>query len=348
MPRRRAVSVYDDIRRMVADFDLRPGKYFRLDQVYAWFDKHDPERGRDVVRKFLKTFCTNLPSRDKYNAAAEGEIDLLVLRDPDQRMWNDTTEFRVFDRGKDRVIYPGNRASRPRSRKLAGHARERASKGTSRSRVASPREKPPSGENREKAALLEPEKLFSWSELRSDEERPPKSSGLYAWYFDQAPGEAPLKECHSFGRWKLLYIGISPATSGSKSTIRDRIRYHFRGNCSGSTFRLTLASLLHEELGLKLRRTELGRSLKLSSSDEGRLDEWLGRHARVCWVVRDAPWVLEERLIPEVSPPLNIDHNQASPFRRRLMELRKAFRVSADQWDPIGASASDRGCRPNR
>lgn len=97
----------------------------------------------------------------------------------------------------------------------------------------------------ERTALLKPRHLYSWAELQDDSSRPPSASGIYAWYFDARLPHVPTAGCNSVGRFKLLYIGIAPmrpskAGKRSNSTLRRRIRYHFRGNASGSTLRLTL------------------------------------------------------------------------------------------------------------
>ena len=102
----------------------------------------------------------------------------------------------------------------------------------------------------------------------------------------------PEDGCHGIVGRKLLYVGISPAHRGSRANLHSRVRYHFRGNCSGSTLRTTLACLLAE-------------------------------HARVCWVVRERPWEVEEDVIRSLCLPLNLRHNDRHAFYPALRALRR-------------------------
>jgi hypothetical protein len=110
--------------------------------------------------------------------------------------------------------------------------------------------------------------------------------------------------------------------------LRTRIRYHFRGNAYGSTLRLTLGSLLAEELAIELRLVGSGTRLTFSSG-EAQLSDWMRRHARVCWIEHPEPWILEHALITELALPLNLDQNAHSPFRKTLSAIRGAQRSRA-------------------
>ncbi|WP_216093956.1 GIY-YIG nuclease family protein [Jiangella alba] len=104
--------------------------------------------------------------------------------------------------------------------------------------------------------------------------------------------------------------------------MRARLRTHFRGNASGSTFRLTLGSLLAETIGLRLRR--VGRTGRLTFSDgEWVLSEWMARHARVCWLPTASPWLLESELIGRLALPLDLDQNQGGAFHAALSPQRQ-------------------------
>ena len=144
----------------------------------------------------------------------------------------------------------------------------------------------------------------------------------------------PLDGTHQTEFGNLLYVGIAPReprrsdSQPSKQNLRKRIRNHFRGNASGSTLRLTLGSLLSAELGIQLRRT--GDSGRLTFGDgEAVLSEWMGEHARVCWLVEPAPWVIESKLISELVLPLNLDQNRRSRFHAALSAARSAQRQAA-------------------
>jgi hypothetical protein len=133
-------------------------------------------------------------------------------------------------------------------------------------------------------------------------------------------------DLHTRGR-PLLYIGISPKatrTDGrqSRQTIRSRIRYHYRGNAYGSTLRLTLGSLLADELGLALRRVGSGTRMTFGHEGEHVLSEWMAAYAKVVWAVVGSPWHVEERLIHHLVLPLNLDQNRHSAFHSTLSAIR--------------------------
>jgi hypothetical protein len=104
-------------------------------------------------------------------------------------------------------------------------------------------------------------------------------------------------------------------------TLRTRIRYHYTGNEEGSTLRLTLGSLLSDELGIQLRRVGSGRRLTFSQGEQA-LSLWMGIHARVSWYETSAPWLLEKQLINEAALPLNLDQNRHGLFHAQLAAAR--------------------------
>jgi hypothetical protein len=159
-------------------------------------------------------------------------------------------------------------------------------------------------------------------------------AGVYAWYFDKIPVGVPVAGCRSTDGHTLLYVGISPKKPGadglklSRQTVRRRVTYHYRGNAYGSTLRLTLGSLLADELDIQLRRVGSGTRLTFSAGEQA-LSEWMGQHARVCWVETATPWTLEHELIQELVLPLNLDQNAHSGFRQELSAIRGAQRTQA-------------------
>lgn len=184
-------------------------------------------------------------------------------------------------------------------------------------------------------ALLRPSRLFHAEEVRGRNCPVPAAPGVYAWYFTSPPPLVPTGGCHTQDEAVLLYVGISPKAppgngrSPSRQTIRSRIRYHYRGNAAGSTLRLTLGSLLAEELGIGLRRVGSGNRMTFGREGEKRLTAWMAEHARVVWTVTDQPWKLEEELIRSCVLPLNLDQNRHSPFHSQLSGLRAAQRAHA-------------------
>jgi hypothetical protein len=173
----------------------------------------------------------------------------------------------------------------------------------------------------------------------------PNSAGIYAWFFDWCPEGIPPEELvRSFG-FVLLYVGIAPgppSASGKSShqTLRHRLRYHFRGNAEGSTLRLSLGCLLSQSLGIELRRVGSGRRMTFGAGEQA-LNDWLGRGARIAWMVCDEPWKTEEYLIRTVSLPLNLDQNRHHLFHSKLSEIRRVAKARAREL-PIADRKDDR------
>ncbi|WP_330278136.1 GIY-YIG nuclease family protein [Lentzea sp. NBC_00516] len=150
----------------------------------------------------------------------------------------------------------------------------------------------------------------------------PARPGAYAWYFDELPPGVPAQGCIVGAFGTLLYVGIAPKlppSNGrppSRQHLRQRVRYHFRGNAYGSTLRLTLGCHLAGQLGIELRRVgSRGDRLTFTKSGEALLSEWMAAHARVTYVLDDEPWKLEDELISNEVLPLNIANIAHSPSR---------------------------------
>jgi hypothetical protein len=123
-----------------------------------------------------------------------------------------------------------------------------------------------------------------------------------------------------------IYAGQAGATkwpSGTvgRATLRSRISsQHLGGNVRGSTFRLTLASVLADELDLQpIAAKNIGRD------GESRLNQWMRDHLAVAvhpFGERDALADLEHRVLAEMDPPLNLDGRPTSDIRTALTRLR--------------------------
>jgi hypothetical protein len=182
--------------------------------------------------------------------------------------------------------------------------------------------------------LLTPSRLFTRAEVLARPSPVPAAPGVYGWYFDQVPDRVPVDGCQSADGHTLLYVGISPKSPSaeglkpSRQTLRSRVRYHYGGNAYGSTLRLSLGSLLAEELGIQLRLVGSGTRLTFSLGETA-LSGWMERHAKVCWLETAAPWLLEHELIQKVFLPLNLDQNSYSTFRAELSGIRAEQRKQA-------------------
>lgn len=192
---------------------------------------------------------------------------------------------------------------------------------------------PPRDFQCEMKSLLEPVALHTRSEVLARPSVVPAVPGVYAWYFDKIPPGVPADKCHRSRGHTLLYVGISPKEPSlngrvSKQSLQNRVRYHYRGNAEGSTLRLTLGTLLSDELGIMLRRVGSGTRMTFSDG-EAALSEWMELHARVAVVETPVPWLVESVLISELTLPLNLDQNAHSSFRADLSRMRSAARARA-------------------
>ena len=182
-------------------------------------------------------------------------------------------------------------------------------------------------------ALLNPTVLLSRDEALERTTELPKAPGVYAWYFDQLPPGVPTDGVHRIGHRFLLYAGISPKKprsadrKPSKGTLRSRVRSHYRGNASQSTLRLTLGSLLHDELGIQLQSTDSGRLT--FGAGEADLSAWMADNARVCWAEHAEPWLVESAFIMAVPLRLNLDQNANGDFHAQLTRAREDQRAHA-------------------
>lgn len=161
----------------------------------------------------------------------------------------------------------------------------------------------------------------------------PKTAGVYAWYFKTVPGAIAVNGCHFHDGMPMLYVGIAPKKPyadgrRSKSTLYQRVRYHYRGNAEGSTLRLTLGCLLAEQLGVELRRVGSG-TRRTFADGEQKVSEWMAANAFVCWIEAAEPWALEQRLIGDFDVPLNLDQNRHNAFHAELTSARKAAKARA-------------------
>jgi hypothetical protein len=169
--------------------------------------------------------------------------------------------------------------------------------------------------------LLTEAPIYTWAELAADSGLLPANTGTYAWFFKKVPEGVSIEGCIERDGRTLLYVGISPGSLTSRETLRSRIRYHYRGNAEGSTFRRTLGCLLEADLGTVLRRVGSGKRLTFATR-ETILTTWLAENAAVAWLEVETPWHLETHLLSTTPLPLNIDDNAHHPFCAKLRLIR--------------------------
>lgn len=146
----------------------------------------------------------------------------------------------------------------------------------------------------------------------------PEAPGLYGWYFRTLPDpRIAVERCVVHEDCYLLYVGIAPENDRSSTSLRSRIIDHYR---NWTTLRMTLGSLLAEELGLAPRNKNL------QWNHEDRLSAWMSENAFVVWVEHPQPWHIEREIIRTLDLPLNIQHNRDHPFCPVVMAARRRQR----------------------
>lgn len=163
--------------------------------------------------------------------------------------------------------------------------------------------------------------------LRDAAELIPAKAGLYAWWTRRGSIPAvPICPHPMEPQLDLFYVGISPSRAASSATIRSRVTgNHMRGNTGGSTFRLSLASLLFGEAGWEPVMSD--RPL-LSKEDNRALSAWQHENLRLTWAVHPEPWAIEHEVITRLGPPLNIQ-GSAHEFRATVSAARRRFKEAA-------------------
>ncbi|MBO0749427.1 MAG: hypothetical protein J2O44_03215, partial [Porphyrobacter sp.] len=176
-------------------------------------------------------------------------------------------------------------------------------------------------------SFLETERLVSLAIIRKDVAMLPADRGVYGLFFKQPPGEAPTANCLvREGLW-LLYIGTAGADLSKSGDLRRRLgRQHLGGDERRSTVCQTLAALLPEVVGPATAKNERGRvKFHTSPSGASQLRRWMDEHIFACWTAFLRPADLEEKLILQYRPPLNLDFSD-HPFASKLALLRNQRR----------------------
>jgi len=170
------------------------------------------------------------------------------------------------------------------------------------------------------------------------------SPGLYSWWVDPSGAgrlTGGLGVHLAPGR---IYAGQTGATawpSGLQraTTLRHRIGgNHLGGTIRGSTFRLTLAAALMQELGLVITGPRM-----LDRPSEHLLSGWIRQHLSLAvypFKAADTLADLEDRVLAVLDPPLNLEAMSSSPLRTRLSELRRVLTDSARTKRNVVADAS--------
>ena len=119
--------------------------------------------------------------------------------------------------------------------------------------------------------------------------------------------------------YHAIYTGIA-----SKSLRKRDYRNHFVDNdASRSTLRKSIGSLFGYDL--ILRKESDTKHKRFQPADEEKLTEWMMSNLLLAFVENSTPKPLEEKLIAELNPPLNLEKNTNmvnKEFRALLSKLR--------------------------
>ena len=165
------------------------------------------------------------------------------------------------------------------------------------------------------AHLLDPRHIVPATDTRLL----PGMPGLYAWFVD-ASGARMLNRCLKLPvREGLVFVGQVGGSSWHSLAdpvlnVRDHVeRIQLHGRTRASTFRMTLA-------------TVLGEHLAMASLEDPKLTAWMLEHLSVsAWGSEHVGRLsaVEQLVVGELDPPLNVDHLPATEYRSRLNQMRR-------------------------
>lgn len=157
----------------------------------------------------------------------------------------------------------------------------------------------------------------------------PSDAGFYAWWTRRGALCGVPHIPHPIDAdWGLLYVGVGPVRASSSQTLRSRvIGNHLSGNIGSSTFRLSLAALLLDQLDLEPRQQ--GQKVALTRDQNQLLSEWQREHLRITWALHKEPWQIEDQVIAALTPPLNLAKNTDHPFHTTMSDARRRLRTRA-------------------
>lgn len=162
--------------------------------------------------------------------------------------------------------------------------------------------------------------------LKSDIKSVPEQPGNYIIVLKDGkdlPSIGTPVTYHEFNGLKVIYTGIS-------QNLRTRdVTNHFYGTADRSTLRKSIGCLFNFPL-IVVRKVKQGNKIKkitgFSQNHEDKLSKWMKENLILYYLVNNKTESLENKLISELNPPLNLDKNYNiinCEFRKELKFKRK-------------------------
>lgn len=177
----------------------------------------------------------------------------------------------------------------------------------------------------EKTINFESLKFELFDPMKDKEDKIPDKSGNYIVVLREKV-ELPVIDItpiyNMYKGYRVIYTGIS-----SKNLRKRDYSQHFTGNNAGrSTLRKSLGSLMGlEKIPRDAKKPENGKT-KFTDADEEKLSAWMKENLLLFFLCENEFATLEEFLINELNPPLNIQGNKNEvnqDYRDKLRKLRK-------------------------
>jgi len=152
------------------------------------------------------------------------------------------------------------------------------------------------------------------------EDKLPDSPGNYIVVLRKTakmPDAAVTPVYKSYMGYDVVYTGIS-----SKSLRERDYKHHFTGNNAGrSTLRKSLGCLMGFKQIPRDNKKD-NKKTKFGEKDEERLSDWMKENLLLFFSSQKDVKTLEERLIKEFNPPLNIQKNKEGKNKEYVAMLR--------------------------
>lgn len=137
----------------------------------------------------------------------------------------------------------------------------------------------------------------------------PEQSGNYIWLLKEGSVFPQPSEMNVpvFNRMKYKRKEYRVMYTGKASNLHDRLRNHLNGNIARSTLRKSLAALF----GFRFESYQSGKKEKnrITQEQETYISNWLRENCVLLFKSEVDYSSLEEQLIIELDPPLNIEDN---------------------------------------